>query len=107
MRVGLGPQVDYLLKAKRKSNNEHLPEWARQYTVSEADITKIQNKLSFGINTGITYNFYDNFNIEVRYYLGLSNIYNNDKKPIFDNAIATDTEMKNQAIQIGLAYKFN
>lgn len=107
LRVGLGPQVDYLLKATRKSNNEHLPEWARQYTVSEADITKIHNKLSFGINAGIAYNFYDNFNIEARYYLGLSNIYNNDKKPIFDNAIATDTEMKNQAFQIGLAYKFN
>ncbi len=107
LRVGLGPQVDYLLKAVRKSNNENLPEWARQYTVSEADITKIHNKLSYGINAGITYNFYDNFNIEVRYYLGLSNIYNNDKEPIFDNAIVTDTEMKNQAIQIGLAYKFN
>jgi len=107
LRVGLGPQVDCLLKAVRKSNNEHLPEWARQYTISEVDITKIHNKLSFGINAGIAYNFYDNLNIEARYYLGLSNIYNNDKEPIFDNAIATDTEMKNQAIQIGLAYKFN
>ncbi len=107
LRVGLGPQVNCLLKAVRKSNNEHLPEWARQYTISEVDITKIHNKLSFGINAGIAYNFYDNLNIEARYYLGLSNIYNNDKEPIFDNAIATDTEMKNQAIQIGLAYKFN
>jgi len=106
-RVGLGPQVDYLLKAVRKSDHDHLPEWARQFTVSEANITEIHSKLSFGLNAGLAYNFYDNFSIEARYYSGLSNIYNNDKKPIFDNAIATDTEMKNQAFQIGLAYKFN
>ena len=91
LRVGLGPQIDYLLKAVRKSDNHHLPEWARQYTVSEANITEIHNKLSFGLNAGLAYNFYDNFSIETRYYIGLSNIYNNDKKPIFDNAIATDT----------------
>lgn len=107
LRVGLGPQIDYLLKAVRKSDNHRLPEWARRYTVSEANITEIHNKLSFGLNAGLAYNFYSNFSIEARYYLGLSNIYNNDKKPVFDNAIATDTKMKNKAFQIGLAYKFN
>ncbi|WLD22649.1 porin family protein [Flavobacterium dauae] len=107
LRAGLGPQVDFLLKAIRKSDHHLLPEWARQYTVYEANITKIHNTLSFGLSAGLTYNFYNNFSIETRYYLGLSNIYNNDKKPIFDAAIDTDTEMKNQAFQIGLAYQFN
>lgn len=63
-------------------------------------------KTNYGLTAGASYTFLKNFSVEVHYYFGISNIYNEDKLPKTPNAITT-ANAKNQAIQISLAYKFN
>jgi len=108
LRFGLGLQINQLIQSKSKE------EIVRTMPFTEEEITETTGsknseffkKTNYGLTAGASYTFLKNFSVEARYYFGISNIYNEDKLPKMDGAVAT-ANAKNQSIQIGLAYKFN
>jgi len=106
LKLGIGPQVNYLIKSKYESKYINIPEELQDNLNYGEDDTDIHNKVNFGLIGGASYKFYKNFSLEARYFLGISNIINADKLPKFDDAKAT-VDKKIQAFQIGLAYEFN
>lgn len=81
-----GPQFSYLLSSKFKYNGN-----------STDSNTDGLNKFDIGIGLGAGYYFNGNIGITARYVAGLTDI-------IKDNP--TDTSFKNNAFQVGLAFKF-
>lgn len=107
LKIGVGPQFNYLLKATYDINYEIIPvELHGGSLYGPGEETVLHNTMNYGVIAGASYTFVDNLSFEVRYYLGLNNLYNQDKLPRFSNSTTTST-MRNQAFQIGLAYKFN
>lgn len=108
-KIGLGPQIDYLIKSKYEIDTRNLSSSEPQNPGinhnSGMEDTDIYHRLNYGLTTGISYTFSEKYIIEARYYYGLTNLYNEDKLPKFNN-VQTSSEMKNQSIHIGIAYKF-
>lgn len=108
LRIGLGLQINQLIESRSKeeivSTMPFTEEEITEYT--ESKNSEFFKKTNYGLTAGASYSFLKNFSVEARYYFGISNIYNEDKIPKTENVIST-ANAKNQAIQIGLAYKFN
>jgi|SRR5690606_10413348 len=105
LKIGIGPQVNYLIKSKYESKYINIPEELQNNLNYGEDDTDIHKKVNFGLAGCASYTFYKNFSIEARYILGLSNIINSDKLPKFDNS-KTTIDRKVQVFQIGVAYDF-
>jgi len=106
LKIGVGPQFNYLLKASYELDYQNIPVDLQGSLYGPGEETVLHNTMNYGVTAGASYTFVYNLSFEVRYYLGLNNLYNQDKLPRFSNSTTTST-MKNQAFQIGLAYKFN
>lgn len=81
-----GPQLGFLVSAKRESN----------------DVKDIYKSVDTGFNFGAGYNFTDNVSVNLRYTVGLSNIadYNTDTaQQYYDSP-------KNSVLALTLGYKF-
>lgn len=107
LRFGLGLQINQLINSKSKQEIvSTMPFTEEEITENtESKNSEFFKKTNYGLTAGASYTFLKNFSIEARYYFGISNIYNEDKLPKTENVIST-ANAKNQAIQIGLAYKF-
>lgn len=108
LRFGLGLQINQLINSKSKQEIvSTMPFTEEEITENtQSKNSEFFKKTNYGLTAGASYTFLENFSVEARYYFGISNIYNEDKLPKTPNAITT-ANAKNQAIQIGLAYKFN
>lgn len=105
LKIGVGPQLDYLLKARYENEYANIPE-NNKYTLNkEGTNTGFYNRINYGLIAGASYDLTDNISIEARYYLGLSNLHKEENLPEVPGLTAT-SEMKTSAIQIGAAYKF-
>ena len=107
LRLGLGLQINQLINSKSKEEIvSTMPFTEEEITeTTEEKNSEFFKKTNYGLTAGASYTFLKNFSVEARYYFGISNIYNEDKLPKTENVIST-ANAKNQAIQIGLAYKF-
>lgn len=103
LKVGLGPQLNYLLKSKYKVDHINIINNENNTLNNGDDDTDHYNKISIGLTGGISYNIYKNFSLEARYYHGISNISNTENTPKFSNATYT-TKMHNTALQFGISY---
>jgi opacity protein-like surface antigen len=83
-----GPQMGFLVSAKQKGEAAGL--------ALEKDVKDQYNKVDFGVNFGVGYDFTKNIFAEARYNLGFTDI---EKE--------TDAgDVKNRVIQISVGYKF-
>lgn len=105
LKIGVGPQFNYLLKGKFERDYQNVPVEYQNTLIKEIDETDFYYRLNYGITFGASYTFLRNLSIEARYYLGLNNMLIEDKQ-FKSTEVTTTTEMKNQAFQIGFAYKF-
>lgn len=88
-----GPQIGFVVSAKDK------------FTVSdgvnsgsdEIDIKDEVESVDFGFNAGLAYDFNDKFFAEMRYNLGLSNVFDIDGE---------DLEAFNRVFQVSLGFRF-
>ena len=87
-----GPQVGFLLNAKRK-------DVYNDYSNYEQEITEQLNDIDFSWVFNSTYQTKFGFGIYVRYNLGLSEIN--------DGIFISSTSLKNKVFQLGLFYVFN
>jgi|GEM_PF-1440639 len=108
LKLGLGLQINQLIQSNSKEEIvSTMPFTEEEITeTTEGKNSEFLKKTNYGLTAGASYAFLKNFSVEARYYFGISNIYNEDKLTKTDNVITT-ADAKNQAIQIGLAYKIN
>jgi hypothetical protein len=88
--VEAGPQIGFLVSAK--SDDE--------------DVKDLYKSIDAGFNIGAGYNFTENLSVGVRYYFGLSNIYDveEDYEDIED--FVDSYRVTNNVFSLSLAYKF-
>ena len=79
--VEAGPQIGFLLSAKRES----------------LDVKESYNTVDFGMNLGIGYKLQNGLNFGVRYNLGLSD---------FNNIIDLTNKNKIDVVQVSIGYRF-
>jgi hypothetical protein len=88
-----GPQVGFLLSAKRESEIT-----SNGTTVSEnVDINEFYKSIDYGLNFGTSFNVVENIMIAARYNIGLSNIF---------EAEGDDIEVKNRVFSVSVGYRF-
>lgn len=81
LSVEAGPQIGFLLSAKRES----------------LDVKESYNTVDFGMNLGIGYKLQNGLNFGVRYNLGLSD---------FNNIIDLTNKNKIDVVQVSIGYRF-
>jgi hypothetical protein len=117
LSIDFGPQIGYVLSGKTKINViEDSRDPSQNYSfeidmlndgVYDFDGTTVQvkaslNRLDFGLNFGSTYDITDNFFVQGRYNLGLSNIDKNST----NGGNTNSWNMKNGVLQFSAGYKF-
>lgn len=101
-----GPQVSYLMVDKEKRSDvwttiADVPD--RMNNVTAQYGLKVQNKFEYGITAGLGCEYstkIGHFLLEGRYYMGLSNLYNNSKKDPFPKS-------NNSTIIVKMTYLFD
>ncbi|SDI98796.1 porin family protein [Chryseobacterium jejuense] len=102
--VEAGPEFGYLLGGRfkgddvttiRKSVNS--PTVTTRESLSEKLDTDLYNRFQFGIGIGAGYYFTQNFGVTARFTAGITNIMDNGD---------SDYKIRNNALQVGVAYKF-
>jgi len=92
--VEAGPEFGFMVSAKNKAKNE-----TANNVIAESGNYKDQfNTFNFGLGLGAGYYFTDNVGITARYVAGLTDIAKN--RPNGSDAV------RNNAFQVGLAFKF-
>jgi opacity protein-like surface antigen len=84
--IELGPQIGFLTAAKATSGGESI------------DVKDSMKTTDFGLNFGVGYNITENFNMGLRYNLGLTQIQK--------DLVAGESASKNSVFQIALGYRF-
>jgi opacity protein-like surface antigen len=84
--VELGPQIGFLTAAKATSGGESI------------DVKDSMKTTDFGLNFGVGYNITENFNMGLRYNLGLTQVQK--------DLVAGESASKNSVFQIALGYRF-
>lgn len=85
----LGPQIGYLLDSKVKTKTDSGTDTTHDQSVFE--------DYDYGVIMGLEYEFSDELLITIRYYLGLSDFFNQNK---------VESSAKNSVISMGAAYQF-
>ncbi len=81
----IGPQIAYLIDSKITIDGD-------------SDTSKSNfEELDYGATVGMEYEISDQFSIDARYYLGLSDFYNQSK---------VDSSAKNSSFSLGMAFRF-
>lgn len=115
LKVGLGFQLDYLIKSTTEYDISGLVNVfdASGNNKFEEDETVLYKNYSFGTHFNISYNFYKNFSADLRYYVGLTNIikandvtidYNFDSNHTYK--LRQQKSMQNNSLMLGFSYKF-
>lgn len=101
--IQAGPQVGFLVAAKSKDESTIT---APDNTITtESTTTDIKDQLKtvdFSFNAGLGFDFTENFFIDARYSIGLTNIY--DAPDVF--GFGTEFDAKNSNISLSVGYKF-
>jgi opacity protein-like surface antigen len=84
--VELGPQIGFLTSSKATSGGESV------------DVKDSMKTTDFGLNFGVGYNITQNFNMGLRYNLGLTQVQK--------DLVAGESASKNSVFQIALGYRF-
>ncbi|WP_080779143.1 porin family protein [Chryseobacterium phocaeense] len=92
--VEAGPEFGFMVNAKNKLKNET----SNNVITESGDYKDDLNKFNFGIGLGAGYYFTQNFGITARYVAGLTDIAKD--RPNGSDAV------RNNAFQVGLAFKF-
>lgn len=98
--VEAGPEFGYLLGGKVKGDDITTMTTGNSTTISKESYSEdlpmdIYRRFNFGIGIGAGYYFTQNFGVTARFTAGISNIMKE-----------TDYKMRNNAFQVGVAYKF-
>ncbi|WBV56477.1 porin family protein [Chryseobacterium daecheongense] len=99
--VEAGPEFGLLLGGKSKGNGTYTQTSGNNTTTSTQEfsnklIMDLYNRFNFGIGVGAGYYFTNNFGITARFTAGITDILKNNSGDSF----------RNNALQIGVAYKF-
>lgn len=95
-----GPQIGMLLSAKEEYNYRGSFNGVIESISENSNIKNNLNPIAFSFNLGASYGFLDNFFIDARYNIGLSNI--SKMEDDFGDTI----NLKNNVIQFSLGYLF-
>ncbi|BAP31576.1 uncharacterized protein CHSO_2539 [Chryseobacterium sp. StRB126] len=98
--VEAGPEFGYLLGGKIKGDDTRTTIKGNSTTISKESYSEdlpmdLYRRFNFGIGIGAGYYFTQNFGVTARFTAGISNIMKE-----------TDYKMRNNAFQVGVAYKF-
>ncbi|WP_066224457.1 porin family protein [Formosa haliotis] len=85
-----GPQIGFLVASK----NEYQDDFFGFENNDEMDLSDLTNSVDAGVSFGIGYQFMSHFYCDARYYLGISEVFEND------------IEMSNRVFQLSLGYFF-
>lgn len=104
LSIQAGPQLGYLLSAE--SDYEYSTSMAGEDFAESGtdDFTDEANRLSFGLNFGLGYDFTNNFFVQARYHLGLTSLVDtegSDEEPEFEL-----DDIRNSGFQFSVGYKF-
>ena len=92
-----GPQIGFLLSAKYDWDDTYMGE----SDSGTDDFKEYFKNLDFGLNFGVGYKLDSGLNFGARYYLGLSNIEEEE-----DDYYEVDYSIKNRVFQISVGYTF-
>ncbi|MDQ0781729.1 porin family protein [Chryseobacterium sp. W4I1] len=100
--VEAGPEFGLLLGGKNKGDitvarNSGNTTTTETTTFSEDIVKDLHNKFNFGIGIGAGYYFTQNFGVTARFTAGITDIYKHN----------SGDAIRNNAFQVGVAYKFN
>lgn len=115
--IEFGPQIGYVISAKADFDyeDENFPEDNESITIdllsdgsytflgSRIEWRESLNRLDYGINLGVSYDFTYRLFAQARYYYGLSTIDDNSTFGVDYNS----WDLKNSVIQLSLGYKIN
>lgn len=92
LSIQAGPQVGFLMSA----NLEEKASFEGGSETAETDVKEFMETVDFGVNFGLGYKITENFGVDARYNVGLSNIYKD----------SDDYKVSNSVIQVSLGYTF-
>ncbi len=99
--VEAGPEFGLLLGGKIEGDGRNEIRYNNTTTVNSENFSnkismKLYNKFNFGIGIGAGYYFTQNFGVTARFTAGITGIFKNDY----------GSKVKNNALQLGVAYRF-
>jgi opacity protein-like surface antigen len=97
LSIEFGPQVGFLLSAKKDVNFTETFEGISVSGSGSVDIKDSTSSVDFGVNLGAGYDFTENISAGLRYNLGLSNIVDSND---------SNSSVKNGVLSVSLGYKF-
>lgn len=98
-----GPQLGYLLSAENEYTiNSRIDDMELNESGTE-DIKDELKKISLGLNFGLGYEFSNEFFLQARYHLGLTDISDYEEDADFEGEL---DELKNSGFQVSVGYKF-
>lgn len=99
-----GPQLGYLLSAENEYKISSRIDDMEFNESGTEDIKDELKKISLGLNFGLGYEFSNNFLLQARYHLGLTDISDYEEDPEdFEGEL---DELKNSSFQVSVGYKF-
>lgn len=100
-----GPQVGYLVSGKNEYEiSSNFPDDFGMNEKGTEDIKDELKKISLGVNFGLGYEFQNNFFLQARYHLGVSDI--SDFEEDSEDMEGEFEELKNRSFQLSVGYKF-
>ena len=98
LSIEAGPQVGFLVSAK----NESIDTVGGTSTTTSGDVKDSTKSIDFGVAGGLAYDLPIGVFFQARYYVGLSNIADDESNDESDS----DFSVKNMAVQLSVGYKF-